>query len=893
MIPSIRQRAFTALLLAGIAPLAVILLVTHTVTSQALRESENGRVVDLGDEVAREVAYVIDKAIRDLDSLAQSRTLLSAESSKEDKRMEFDRLTESYSHFRDIRLFDLDGWEISTRETDRRRDETRYFANAVKGNRFISRPHPDGLGKEKGYKLLITTYIPIGRPGELPASVVRAEIGLDDIWEILNSAKIGGQPGAFILMDENRKILSHPNEEMISQDFVVAKSTTENWMSTSIGSHTDQQGNVFLHYTKVLNPSATGLPYPLLLLCRQNEETISGMIRQFQITQLAGGGAISILMALFGWFLASKLAQPVIRAAEIAKSVASGSLDARMDDDGPSEMRALATSFNQMVHELKGHRTHLESLVQSRTQRLRESQADLEDLTAQLRATYESTPEAIIVVRPTGEVLAANKRVRDFFGVNGARLLEEGLADGTPSKSALLRCFEDEEKFEEVWKQHTASSGLVHKGEWVVNGEAEMRLAIYSAPVMNSTGNTFARLWMFRDMTEQRRLEQGLQQSTKMEAIGRLSGGVAHDFNNLLTGIIGNLSLSELLGDMPKENEDLVLSAKRAAERAAGIVKQLLTFSRQNKVSLQPWSANRLVKDVQEILTPGLDPSIRLRVNLDDAEPFIFADGNQIDQVLMNFCVNARDALVGGGSITVTTAKAYVNLDALPRQTDCKPGDYVKISVQDDGTGMDESIREKIFEPFFTTKEQGKGTGLGLATSYGIVQEHHGWIECDSELGVGTTFSVYIPACDKPAEVAATASAPVVGGTETILIVDDEQIVRTVAENVLKRQGYKVETAQDGKEALEVVARCGKSISLIMLDLTMPRMSGRETFKELRSGRFPHIPVVICSGYLVEVDSFAEEAGSVPEGVVQKPYQVDVLAREIRRVIDGVDANLV
>ncbi|MEZ5328612.1 MAG: ATP-binding protein [Verrucomicrobiales bacterium] len=861
------------------------------------------KIDEIGNVVARQVEAILRGATSDLEALASSPVLIRPDSTREEVIAEFDRLVYNYDYLSGITLFDVDGtWVHSNAPKALGKAELRpeFKEYALEGKRYATTPEIPSYYRPGGkdpITLEMTLYVPVCEtPTSPPVRVVSAKVSMSPIWEILDNAKVG-RSGMFTLVDNLGVLLSDrtPEKAAVRTRLLKNKSTSF-WNENPSGYYEPREGMGDYYYqTKSISPPHSGgdITKNWKLICAQSKEEIEEVISQTQFYQILVALITVIFAYAFGYGFSRKISMPLMNASQAAKLVASGDLETTVPEDGPNEIRTLAISFNQMVQELKGHRTHLESLVQSRTQRLRESQADLEDLTAQLRATYESTPEAIIVVRPTGEVLAANKRVRDFFGVNGARLLEEGLADGTPSKSALLKCFEDEEKFEEVWKQHTASSGLVHKGEWVVNGEAEMRLAIYSAPVMNSTGNTFARLWMFRDMTEQRRLEQGLQQSTKMEAIGRLSGGVAHDFNNLLTGIIGNLSLSELLGDMPKENEDLVLSAKRAAERAAGIVKQLLTFSRQNKVSLQPWSANRLVKDVQEILTPGLDPSIRLRVNLDDAEPFIFADGNQIDQVLMNFCVNARDALVGGGSITVTTAKAYVNLDALPRQTDCKPGDYVKISVQDDGTGMDESIREKIFEPFFTTKEQGKGTGLGLATSYGIVQEHHGWIECDSELGVGTTFSVYIPACDKPAEVAATASAPVVGGTETILIVDDEQIVRTVAENVLKRQGYKVETAQDGKEALEVVARCGKSISLIMLDLTMPRMSGRETFKELRSGRFPHIPVVICSGYLVEVDSFAEEAGSVPEGVVQKPYQVDVLAREIRRVIDGVDAKLV
>ncbi|MGK0186121.1 MAG: two-component system cell cycle sensor histidine kinase/response regulator CckA [Verrucomicrobiales bacterium] len=893
---SIKQKVFMALITAGLVPVAVMLLVNLTVVRDAMIISEKQKIKELSGAVARQLTGIMESAWNDLEVLRSNPNLTNAANSDKVKKESFDRLKQHYDYLSSITLLDTKGWPVMPGAADpTRKDQSKFFKRALAGEVVV--PEPDipierGIGEHgtigEDFTFLIQIYLPIFQPGESkPHNVVRADIRFDQFWEVIDSTSVG-EKGYFVLINSLGNTLAHKDRSRIQYAFD-DQTATSHWANHPEGVYVDDEGVSQVYLSTVLQPHNKDNEKEWTLICFQPESEVHSLA--YRIVNYTLGAALSafVVAALVGLFLAKGLASPVIEASKVALKVSRGELESVMPESGGKEMRGLATSFNKMVVELKGHRAHLESLVQSRTQSLLESQADLQDLTAQLRATYESTPEAIMVVRPTGEVLAANKRVRDFFGLDGARLLKDGLAEGTSSRADLVKCFEDADDFEQVWRRHTDSSGLVHKGEWKVHGEADMQLSVYSAPVMNSAGNTFARLWMFRDMTEQRRLELGLQQSTKMEAIGRLSGGVAHDFNNLLTGIIGNLSLSELMGDMPKENGDLVLAAKRAAERAAGIVKQLLAFSRQNQISLQPCCANKLIREVQEILTPGLDPSIQLHVNLDDDEPYVIADGNQIDQVLMNFCVNARDALPDGGSITVTTSRVNINLDALPRQTNCKPGNYVAISVQDDGTGMPEEVREKIFEPFFTTKEQGKGTGLGLATSYGIVQDHSGWINCESEVGKGTTFTVYIPQCDKPAQSKEEGkSTPVVGGTETILIVDDELIVRTVAENVLQRQGYKVETASDGREALEVVARCGNSVSAIMLDLTMPRMSGRETFKELRSGKYPHIPVVICSGYLVELISFEEDSGSVPEGVVQKPYQVDVLAKEIRRVIDSV-----
>ena len=903
---SIRTRVLLALLIAGLIPVILMLVTTHTLSRRAILVSERDKLSELGDEVRRQVLRILDDATDDLSSMAKSSLLMKPDFSEvaiEAKRKEFRRLTSSYANLREISLLDAQGYYIASDSEDAsgKLDETQEIRTALAsrhGTPIYSKPlwvTPftafDGTKVSESY-MHMTVHMPIAEnEGDPPHSVVRASVNFDSFWEVLDQAKVG-ETGGFALLDSSGNLLNHLDRDRILTKFD-RKIPPEFWAEHRSGEfwNSDEEKD-YIYEVKPLPKSVTGIPEDWFLVCYQSTSEVSALVDQSQRHLLIAGLVTLLVASGVGFALAGKISRSVKQASIAAQEVAKGDMEITIPESGYKEMRGLAVSFNQMVVELKDHRDHLEALVQSRTRRLRESQADLEDLTAQLRAAYESTREAIIVVRPNGEVLAANRRIEQFFDLNGARLLEEGLGEGSESRGDLLSCFEDSPSFESVWKRHAASADLIHEEEWVVSGATRKELSVYTAPVKNSHGKTFARLWMFRDMTEQRHLERGLQQAQKMEAIGRLSGGVAHDFNNLLTGIIGNLSLSELQGELPKESEHLVLSAKRAAERAAGIVKQLLTFSRQSKMSLRPWSANQLVKEVEEILIPGLDPSITLSVDLDPSTPYMLADGNQIDQVLMNFCVNARDALPNGGRITVSTSKVVVDRSSMPKEVDCEPGDYVRVSVEDTGTGMEQAVLEKVFEPFFTTKEQGKGTGLGLATSYGIVQEHSGWIECKSELGEGTRFTAYIPACDTPAECELEKKPSIIrGGNETILVVDDEPIVRRVAEGVLRRQGYEVMTAQDGREALEVVAQHGTAINLIMLDLTMPRLSGRETFRELRNGSFPHIPVVICSGYLVELDSFAEEEGSAPEGVVQKPYQVENLASELRRVLDSTAAN--
>lgn len=899
---SLRTRILLALLLAGLIPVMLMLVTTQTLTRRAILVSERDKLSELGDEVCRQVLRILDDATADLASMARSTVLMDEEQSGDKlraKRDEFRRLTVSYANLRQISLHDARGYYIASDsdEATGKLNEAPEFRKALEGapgTAVFSRPQWEQIFLADGgieEVMHITVHMPIAdRDGTKPHSVVKARVSFESIWEILDNVRVG-ETGKFVLVDSAGNRLNDLDRSRVLQKFD-EHIPPEFWARNRSGRfRSSADGTEYLFEAKLLPGSLTGVPQDWYLVCHQSIDEVSALVSQSQRYLLLAGLITLLVASVVGFALAGKISLSVKQASLAAQEVAKGDLSATIPDSGFREIRGLAGSFNQMVLELRDHRNRLESLVQSRTQKLRESQADLEDLTAQLRATYESTREAIVVVRPSGQVLAANRRVQEFFGINGATLLVKGLGEGSALRAQLFSTFEDRHGFEGIWQKYTRDPSLLYEEERSLTSPSPMQIAIYSAPVKNSQGNTFARLWMFRDMSAQRRLEQGLQQAQKMEAIGRLSGGVAHDFNNLLTGIIGNLSLGELLGEMPGESAQLVASAKRAAERAAGIVKQLLTFSRQNKMSLKPCSANQLAMEVQEILAPVLDPSISLSLDLDPSNPFMLADGNQIDQVLMNFCVNARDALPDGGRIILSTARVDVDSADMPPQIEREPGAYVRISVKDTGTGMPKAVLDKVFEPFFTTKEQGKGTGLGLATSYGIAQEHGGWIECASEVGKGTTFSINIPSCDKPDKTGTAKVQKVQGGNETVLVVDDEAIVRRVAEGVLKHQGYQVKTAQDGKEALEIVASCGDSISLIMLDLTMPRLSGRETFRELRTGRFPHIPVIICSGYLVEVESFEQEAGAIPEGSVQKPYQVDVLAAEVRRVIDAAAAS--
>jgi len=407
-------------------------------------------------------------------------------------------------------------------------------------------------------------------------------------------------------------------------------------------------------------------------------------------------------------------------------------------------------------------------------------------------------------------------------------------------------------------------------------------------PVLDAQGQIAGVLGIFWDVTDQRLMEAQLRQAHKMEAVGQLAGGIAHDFNNLLTGILGNLSLA--LADLPRDHgtHELLASAEVAALRAAELTRQLLGFSRRAPLVSQPLNINSLIDETVRLLRRTLDPRIAIQVRAAADLWSVQGDATQVGQVVLNLCLNARDAMRDGGSLTLETANFRLDAEGAPLPVEGRAGEFVRLRVLDTGAGMAPEVQERIFEPFFTTKEPGKGTGLGLAMVFGIVKQHQGWIECRSEVGRGTTFDIYLPrlATAVPVPASAPAEGGVRGGGETILLADDEEVVGRLGQTILERQGYTVLNALDGVEAVEIYRQQGQSIDLVILDLAMPRLSGPETLHELRRLN-PKVSVLISSGYSSDEDLRTVERAGVM-GFVAKPYRPADLVRRVRAALDQI-----
>ncbi len=406
-------------------------------------------------------------------------------------------------------------------------------------------------------------------------------------------------------------------------------------------------------------------------------------------------------------------------------------------------------------------------------------------------------------------------------------------------------------------------------------------------PLKNSRGETTSVISISRDISEQKKLEEQLRQSQKMEAVGHLAGGIAHDFNNILTAMVGYASLIQMKTveyDPARHYADLILSL---TEKAANLTQGLLAFSRKQIINIKPANINDIIRNFEKILSRVIREDIELRTSLSDKELVSMVDAAQIEHILMNLASNASDAMPDGGVLTINTELVNIDSEYCKAHGYGKLGDYVLISIEDTGVGMDQYARERIFEPFFTTKEVGKGTGLGLAIVYGTIKQHQGYINVYSEPGKGTTFKIYLRAVQAiPSKLKPQTNEALRGGKETILLAEDDTEVRKGIKSLLENYGYIIIEAIDGDEAVRLFKENKDNIEFLLIDVIMPKINGREAYNEMRKIE-PGLKAIFMSGYTANI---IHTKGILDEGInfIPKPITPKELLKKIRDVIDGV-----
>ncbi|MGJ5814126.1 ATP-binding protein [Paludibaculum fermentans] len=504
---------------------------------------------------------------------------------------------------------------------------------------------------------------------------------------------------------------------------------------------------------------------------------------------------------------------------------------------------------------------------------------EVDEMERRFRTTFAEAPLGIAHVWPTGRFILANNKFCEIFGYPWEELREMNYLDIVdPKEHGVAR----QRAFDLVMgerRHHDFERAFVAK-----NGEAVWARARISI-ALTTDGQPDYCIVLLEDIRQRKEMEEQIRQTSKMEAVGRLAGGVAHDFNNLLTAILGFNEIARNQAGRGQSPASSLEQVRKAAERAAELTRQLLTFSRRQITQPRLLDLNVEIRETLQLLPPLLGARIEVNFQPGSELPVILADPSQISQILVNLAANAKDAMPGGGRILISTYLSKFESGQTGELTGLLPGTHVTLEFRDSGEGIANELLPKIFEPFFTTKETGRGTGLGLATVYGIVRQNQGAIEVRSEPGQGTQFVIHFPARTGPAKrIDQAVTAPVeTGAGARILLVEDEQAVREFLATALERSGFHVQPAASGAAALELFA--GRPFDLVLTDVVMPHMTGVEMVARMRAVQ-PEIPVLFMSGY-----SHETRVEALPGRFIPKPFTIDALIDEMRAAIAGVPAS--
>ncbi len=605
---------------------------------------------------------------------------------------------------------------------------------------------------------------------------------------------------------------------------------------------------------------------------------------------------------LTGVFLASYLIsgwalKPVAAVMNATASVMRGVPPTKEVSDWlPQDFWKLRCDINMLFAKHRQSLNAAETHASQTSQRLLNAERLVREAFTALQGIFAASDEGVAVVDANGSIIASNAKLDDFLGTpleemsgRGVKQLMEAIADRFMEKDRMMQ-----------WIANTEANPQLRDEVEAETRDTQQRVfSVRTAPMQTETGDVIGRLWMVRDCSEVRGLKKQLRESQKLGTIGQLAGGIAHDFNNMLTAIRGNLTLAELSPGTSGNADvrDRLQSANQATQRAADLVKQLLGYSRRGSGSQLRRVTNlkKLLADVQSLLRHSVDPRVTVRIRAGMDASFAMGDATQLEQVVLNLCINARDALPASEGIIEIGIENVMH--RAPNGGDT--AEFAMIAVRDNGSGIPEDMRNRIFEPFFTSKDAGRGTGLGLSMAQDIVREHGGWIEFDTVEGQGTEFRIFLPRASDPENIEEDVApgfdprsmAGPAGQRGTILVVDDEAPVRAIAVNMLSFLGYRVLEAGDGQQALDIVLRSGEKIDALLLDIYMPKLSGRDTFKQLRaSGN--DVPIVICSGFVIDPDEFTilGEGRCPPVDIMLKPYSLDGLSKSMAKAVKTAHA---
>ncbi len=877
---------------AGVIPVVLMFLLIQFVGKGGGDRQAEVAQSKLSVSVRKQVEALVDNSLRQARGL-KGHPLL-ADPGKETKEVKEELTRLKKWQFDDVTVLDANGQVlVSTMNPVPSADASNWAKKALaEGLPFVSYPLQEGGA---GYSV----YQALKPKGDADGRVLRLDFSFNRIQTLLEGVKTEGGEKLF-LVDSANVILYAKDPAQVLKLFTQVMNFTD-WVGAEEGKvmPSSDGSDVFVQTVKPTGLMDDKQGWLLVWTGMSQGGSSMGMLPiLFAVSTIVGIG----LAVVLGSVLTGKVKGAISDVTDGLEAVAVGDLKVELDGGGLDETDAMVEAFNEMVGNVRSSRDSLETKMKEEGGELRESKEKLASATSELRAAFEAVREAVVMVDIDGKVIEANQHFCDLAALSQKDLKSyssEALLDQLKSR------FKDSAGFGKHWFHFVENPRAVGNDEWLTPGSAPLTIDIRTVPVLSNEDEVMGRVWVFRDVTEVHTLDLQLRQSQKMGALGNLAAGVAHDFNNMLTGISGNVAFASLkLAEGETESiSEYLGSASEACERSSALVRQLLDFSKQKGAEevVVSCDVKKIVQETAMLLSRTLEPRLKLEVQVDDGVWPVRGDGNQLQQVLMNMCVNAGDAIFDDGTIRLEASnRVKVKMGG---DKGSRSGEFVELSITDDGEGMVDEIRERIFEPFFSTKAQGEGTGLGLATCLGIVEKQGGWIDCESELALGTTFRIFLPRSRKAAQ-GGDALADINLNFDDLgdgfrdgegyglkaLVVDDEESVRDVAANILQEEGYEVLTADNGEEAVKICQEEGGNLAVVILDLTMPVMSGRDALVQMRD-EYPDLPVIICSGYLMDIVDFANEVGCEPDEKVQKPYRLNVLRKKIKQVIAKREAE--
>ncbi len=863
---TVAARILIALVGVSFVSIAISVISLSWQARSALIENIEARNLEIARQASREISRYVLESIDELGSFGTILGPLPYEPWIRQTMLA--NLALEYRKFHWMAILDPDGKiEVDGRlDADRAQPLKPEVTAAVLANRRIVSPVEIGAD----YTPFMVVSVPV-RSTRGARGWLIAELYLRNIWDLVDAVTIGGKHVAY-LVSSTGKLIAHPDKvRVLKPESYAPLPVPPSGLPPERNWRIEKEG-VDTYLTAYAKVDGEGIDWDVAVQQPLRDAFLpaSSLFRWSVLLGCVG----FIISVVLGLLLSRAISAPLVHLLEGTRIIGAGDLAYRIKPLGGDELKKLADSFNGMVESL-----------QQRTLQLGESER-------QYRLMTERVNDVIFTLDEQGTITFVSPRLKELTGHAPTQAVGRGILDLLPEA--------EREKYRPVLRDLLESDDRVNREVQVELKSADGRKMIMEAHITGENGPDGKRrvYGVARDVSERARLLDQLNQAQKMEAVGRLAGGVAHDFNNLLTAIIGYCDYSLLdpadLDTVRKNLEEI----KKAGGRAAALTQQLLAFSRRQAMQPRIVDLNRLIVNLERLLHRLLGEDIALEPRLSPVTLNLLADPGQIEQVVMNLCINARDAMPRGGRITVETDRVIMDSTRHGLKDIVMRGDFVRLRITDTGTGMDAETKSHLFEPFFTTKDVGKGTGLGLSTVYGIVKQTNGYIWVESEPGRGTSFEILFPHAEPhQAEVPGTnaentpagadppgprADSPR-GAGETVLLVEDETVIRSLVRNVLSSNGYAVLEAEDGERALDLFRARSADINLVITDVVLPGAGGRDIVERMHADR-PGVPALFMSGYTRDV---IDNHGALSPGLafLQKPFSPDALLRKVREVL--------